>query len=91
MIKPQSDWILTKVVDVVPRHVGLIVIVSDKKDATKYVEIVSFGPEANKGKDLSVGDIVLVPTVSGIKTVHEDVEYEMAKEQNFLGIYEKEV
>jgi co-chaperonin GroES (HSP10) len=89
MLKPQSDWILTKVVEVEPRHVGLIFVVSDKKDATKYVKIVSFGPDANKGKELNVGDIVLVPTVSGIKTVHEDVEYEMAKENNFLGVYEK--
>ena len=91
MLRPTSDWILTKAVEVEERKIGLIIVVSDKKDSTKYVELISFGPDANKSGQLHVGDIVLVPTVSGIKTKHEDVEYEMAKEQNFLGVYEEEV
>jgi co-chaperonin GroES (HSP10) len=89
MLKPTNDWVVTKVVEIEEKNDNLIRLVTNDKDETKYVEILSFGPEANKYGDLKVGDIVMVPTKSGIKTRHEDVEYEMAKEKNFLGVYEK--
>lgn len=89
MLKPTNDWVVTKVVTFEEKCPGKIHLVTSQVEDTKYVEIISFGPEANKYGDLKVGDIVMVPTKTGIKTKHDDVEYEMAKEKNFLGIYEK--
>jgi co-chaperonin GroES (HSP10) len=91
MLKPTSDWVVTKVVkeeDTVTA--GGLFLVRPLQQTTKCVEIISFGPEANKYGDLKVGDIVVTAVQMGIKTVHEDVEYELAKEKNFLGVVEKE-
>lgn len=89
MLKPQSDWVVTKQIKSPEQKPHtLVLVINPAKEQTKFVEIVSFGPEANKENYLKVGDIVIVPEVSGIKTKHEDVEYEMAKEKNFLAVWE---
>jgi co-chaperonin GroES (HSP10) len=89
MLKPTRDWVLTKNTEDNKEKItasGLVLLRAVNKH--KIVEIVSFGPEANKSKTLKVGDRVLVPLESGVKATHENEEYEMAKEKNFLGIIE---
>lgn len=87
MLKPTNDWIVTKpIVEKEKKTEAGILLVSKLNDPTKRVEIISFGPEANKDGSLKVGDVVLVPTKTGIKVEHENDVFEMTKEKNFLGI-----
>ena len=89
MLKPTNDWILTKPLPQKDKVTDSgIVLVTNQQEAVKLVEIISFGPAANKDSSLKAGDIIMVPTQTGIKVEHEDEVFEMAKEQNFLGVIE---
>lgn len=89
MLKPTTDWILTKPVAQKEKVTDSgIVLVTKEEDSTKLVEIVSFGPGANKDSSLKAGDIVMVPTQTGYKVEFDGEAFEMAKEQNFLGVIE---
>jgi len=89
MLKPTNEWILTKPIKQEEKITDSgILLVTKEEETIKYVEILSFGPEANKHSLLKAGDIVMVPTHTGLKTEHEDTEYEFAKEKNFLCVME---
>ena len=91
MLKPTKDWVVTKPLPQKEETVtpsGLILIKDPTPPTTKLVEIISFGPAANKHSSLKAGDIVLVDARTGIATLHDGVTYEMAKEKNFLGVIE---
>ena len=89
MLKPTGEWILTKPLekDEKVTQSGLV-LVTKQQDAVKLVEIISFGPDANTDLFLSEGEVVMVPQHTGLKIEHEDEEYEMAKQENFLGVIE---
>ena len=88
MLKPIGEWILTEAIEQAERTTpsGLVLPVTAAKEKTKLVRIISFGPESNPEGQLKTGDIVLVPSHTGLKVEHENKEYEMAKETNFLGV-----
>ena len=89
MLKPINEWILTKpVVEKENVTASGLVLIKKQEVATKLVEIISIGPEANKDGSLKAGDIVLVPSHTGIKIKQNNEDYEMAKEANFLGVVE---
>jgi len=89
MLKPTTDWILTKPLKQKDKVTDSgIVLVTKEPENVKLVEIISFGPGANKDSSLKAGDIVMVPSQTGLKVEHEDEVFEMAKEGNFLGVIE---
>jgi len=89
MLKPTNDWIVTKPLPKKEdKDSSIIMLNAFKVEPLKLVKIISFGPTANKSSTLKAGDIVMVPTKTGIAVEHEDDTFEMAKEQNFLGVME---
>lgn len=89
MLKPTNDWIVTKPLPQKDKITDSgIVLVTKEQESTKLVEIISFGPGANKNSFLKAGDTVMVPLHTGIKVEYENESFELAKEENFLGVIE---
>jgi co-chaperonin GroES (HSP10) len=89
MLKPINDWVLTKPLEKKEKITDSgILLVTKKQDAIKLVEIISFGPDANKNSLLKANQIVMVPSNTGIKVEKDNEVYEIAKEHNFLGVVE---
>jgi co-chaperonin GroES (HSP10) len=90
MIKPQKEWILTKIIKTEEKiSSGGVILPSMYKDPVKYAQIISIGPEANPTDELKVGDIIICPLKTGLKIEYNNEEYELMKAQNFYGIVEE--
>ncbi len=88
MLKPTNDWIVTKPLPKKEKVTDMGLFLLNQEEPLKLVKIISFGPAANKNSILKAGDIVMVPTKTGISVEYKEETFEMAKEQNFLGVME---
>jgi len=90
MLKPLTDWIITKRVEMAKKEKKSLIIVPEtvkkEKEKQKYVKIVAMGPDADPDEYLTVGQTIMVPEMTGLKIKHEGVEYEMAKLPNMICI-----
>lgn len=90
MLKPTKDWIVTKPIEVKDTETisGILIPNMYQAQGVKLVELVSFGPGVDAIEELKAGDVVMVPSTTGLPIDHEGTKYEMAKAENFLGMME---
>ena len=95
MMKPLGEWVLTKQVDIKEKKKESLIIIPESakedKQKSKYVQVIDMGPDVECGESLKKGSIVIVPFMTGLKFKHQDVEYEMAKVENFMCVLENMV
>ena len=89
-LAPLGEWIITKEVKLSVQEKKSLIIrplsAQNEKVRQKYVEVIAIGATANEDNLIAVGQVIMVPEVTGMKVVHADVEYEMHKLPNMICI-----
>ena len=93
-VKPLSDNVLIKPIEIEARSSGGIIIPDTAKEKPMYGEVIAIGPGKfnEKGKrivmNLKVGDRVLFSKYAGIDFKYDDEDHLIIKESESLAIIE---
>ena len=93
-IKPLGDRVLVKLIEQDEVNKGGIIIPDSAKEKPQEGKVVAVGPgkKTDEGKVLPMnvkkGDRVLMPKYGGSEIKIDDVEYQIVREDDILGVIE---
>ena len=93
-IRPLGDRVLVEPIEEKEQTVGGIIIPDSAKEKPMQGKVIAVGKKTDKdGKevafDVKKGDMVLLPKYGGTEVKVGDKKYQLVREEDLLGVFEK--